>query len=113
VKAGLTAKQVVTNRLVETIRRSKKEITLMTCPPLLSGCSRRKLEPSDAGEFGQAAIGAATGKDGDDVNGFGDQGARDRDNSFLDELLKPAQSSERGARMDGADSPRDDPCPRP
>src|SRR5712672_671939 len=41
--AGLTAKQVVINTPVETTLRSKEEITLMTCPPLLSGCSRRKV----------------------------------------------------------------------
>src|SRR6201997_4804465 len=63
-------------------------------------------EACDAGELGQAAIGAATGKDGDDVDGLRNQGTRDGDDGFLDQLLEPAQCSERGARMDGADATR-------
>src|SRR5205807_4697654 len=35
-----------------------------------------------------------------------DQSARDGDDGFLDELLKPAQSTERSAGVDGADSTR-------
>src|ERR1700756_1861424 len=61
-------------------------------------------EACDAGELGQAAIGAATGKDGDDVDGLRNPGTRDGDDGFLDQLLEPAQCSERGARMDGADA---------
>ena len=52
------------------------------------------------------AIGAAPGKDGDDVDGFGDQRTRDGDDGFLNELLEPAQRSNRGARMNGADTAR-------
>ena len=44
-----------------------------------------------------AAIGTAPGKNGDDVDGFGDQGTRDGNDGFLDELLKPAQGAKRGA----------------
>src|ERR1700757_3089665 len=57
-------------------------------------------------ELGQAAIGAAPGKDGDDVDGLRNQSTRDGDDGFLDQLLEPAQCSERGARMDGADATR-------
>src|SRR6516165_7720183 len=63
-------------------------------------------EACDAGELGQAAIGAAPGKDGDDVDGLRNQGTRDGDDGFLDQLLEPPQCSERGARMDGADATR-------
>ena len=76
----------------------------MIGPLRLKAVVAGRSEPCDAGEFGQAAIGAATGKNGDDVDGLRDQGARDGDDGFLDELLEPAQRAERGARVDGADA---------
>ena len=48
------------------------------------------LEAVDACEFGEAPIGATAGKHGDEVDGLGDQRARNRDDGFLDELLEPA-----------------------
>lgn len=48
----------------------------------------------------------APGKDGDDIDGLRNQGTRDGDDGFLDQLLEPAQCSERGARMDGTDATR-------
>src|SRR6202007_2878282 len=77
----------------------------MFCP-LLEAVVTGRPEACDAGEFGQAAIGAATGKDGDDVDGFRNQGTRDGDDGFLDQLLEPAQCSERGDLMNGPDATR-------
>jgi hypothetical protein len=64
----------------------------------------RRSDPCDASELGKAAIGTATGKDGNDVDGFRDQRSRDGHDRFLDELLKAAQRTEGGAGMDGADT---------
>ncbi len=50
----------------------------------------RGIKAGDEGEFGKAPLRAASGKDGDDVYGLGDQGARDGDDGFLDELLEAA-----------------------
>ena len=47
---------------------------------------------------------AAAGEDRDEIDGLGDQGARDRDDGFLDELLEPAQRADAGAGVDGADA---------
>ena len=58
----------------------------------------------DVREFGEPAIGATAGQDGDDVDGLGDQGARNGDDGFLDELLEAAQRAERRAGMKGADA---------
>ena len=90
------------NDLARTKKIKTHDWSPIGCKAVVTGWS----EPCDAGEFGQAAIGAATGKDGDDVDGFRDQGTRDGDDGFLDELLEPAQCSERGAGMDGADAAR-------
>src|SRR6266700_7335260 len=70
------------------------------CKAVITGGS----EPRDAGERGQAAIGTATGKNGNNVDGLRDQGAGDRDDGFLDQLLESTQRSERRARVDGADT---------
>ena len=56
------------------------------------------------GELGQAAIGAAPGKDGDDIDGLRNQGTRDGDDGFLDELLQSAQRADRGAGVQRADA---------
>ena len=64
----------------------------------------RGIEPGDAGELGEPALGAAAGEHGDEIDGLGDQRARDGDDGFLDELLEPAQRAERGAGVDGADA---------
>ena len=58
------------------------------------------------GEFGQPARGTAPGKDGNKVDGFRDQSARDRDDSLLDELFKATQRADAGAGMNGADPAR-------
>jgi hypothetical protein len=41
-------------------------------------------------KFGKTAISATASKNGYDVHGLGDQGARHRDDRLLDELLEPA-----------------------
>ena len=46
----------------------------------------------------------AAGEHRDDVDGLGDQGARNGDDGFLDELLEPAQRADAGAGVDGADA---------
>jgi hypothetical protein len=63
-------------------------------------------QPFDAGEFGQPARGTAPGEDGNKVDGLGDQGARDGDDSLLDELFEAAQRADAGTGMDGADPAR-------
>jgi hypothetical protein len=63
-----------------------------------------RAEPFDAGEFGEPARGAAAGEDGDEVDGLGDQRARDGDDGFLDELFEAAQRADAGAGMDRADA---------
>ncbi len=63
-------------------------------------------QPFDAGEFGQPGARNRAGKDGNKVDGLGDQGARDRDDSLLDELFKAAQRADAGTRMDSADPAR-------
>ena len=70
------------------------------CKAVITG----RPEPRDAGELGQAAVGTATGKNGNNVDGLRDQGAGDRDDGFLDQLLESTQRSERGARVDGTDT---------
>ena len=70
------------------------------------GVITRRAEPFDAGEFGETARGAAPVKHRDEVDGFGDQGARDGDDGFLDELLKPPQRTDSAASMDGANAAR-------
>ena len=61
-------------------------------------------QPFDAGEFGEPARGTAPGKDGNKVDGLGDQRARDGDDSLLNELFKATERTDSGARMDGADT---------
>jgi hypothetical protein len=63
-----------------------------------------RAEPFDAGEFGEPARGAAAGEDGDEVDGLGDQRARDGDDGFLDELFEAAQRADGGAGVDRADA---------
>ena len=54
-------------------------------------------QPFDAGEFGQPARGTAPGKDGNKVDGLGDQRARDSDDALLNELFKTAERANAGA----------------
>ncbi|SED44705.1 hypothetical protein SAMN05519105_4016 [Rhodobacter sp. 24-YEA-8] len=61
-------------------------------------------ETFDAGEFDKPPCGTATGKDGDEVDGLRDHGARNGDNGFLDELFEAAQRADAGTGMDGADA---------
>src|SRR3546814_13335484 len=61
-------------------------------------------QPLDAGEFGEPARGTASGEDGNKVDGLRDQRARDRYDSFLNELFGTAQCADAGARVDGADA---------
>ena len=60
-------------------------------------------QPLNAGKLGKPARGTAPGKDGNKVDGLGDQGARDGDDSLLNELFKAAQRTDAGAGVDGAD----------
>src|SRR4051812_26797782 len=85
--------------------RSKKQYSWFVpycCEAVVTG----RREARDAGELSQATVGTPTGQDGDDVDGFRNQGTRDGDDSFLDELLEPAQRADCGACMDGADAAR-------
>src|SRR3546814_3213476 len=61
-------------------------------------------QPLDAGEFGEPARGTASGEDGNKVDGLRDQRARDRYDSFLNELFETAQCADAGAGVDGADA---------
>src|SRR5579885_3033644 len=61
-------------------------------------------ETVDAGELGETARGAAAAQHGDEIDGFGDQRARDRDDGFLDELLETAERADGGAGVDRADA---------
>ena len=63
-------------------------------------------QPIDAGEFDQPAGRAASGKNGDEVDCLGNQGARDGDDGFLDELFEASQRANTGTGMDGADPAR-------
>jgi hypothetical protein len=63
-------------------------------------------EPFDAGKLGEASIGSAAGQYGDELNGLGDERARDSDDGFLNQLLHPAERAQCRARMDGADATR-------
>src|SRR5699024_2801113 len=54
--------------------------------------------------FGQSARGTAPGKDGNDVDGLGDQRARDGDDSLLNELFKATERTDATAGMNGANS---------
>ena len=51
-------------------------------------------QPLDAGKLGEPARGTAPGKDGNKVDSLGDQGARDGNDSLLDELFKTAQRAD-------------------
>ena len=62
-----------------------------------------RTQPIDAGEFDQAAGRSTSGKNGDKVDGLGDQGPRDGDDGFLDELFEASQRANAGTGMDGAD----------
>ena len=59
---------------------------------------------TDAGEFNQPAGRAASSKNGDEVDCLGNQGARDGDDGFLDELFEAAQRADAGAGVNGADA---------
>ena len=61
---------------------------------------------TDAGEFNQPAGRAASSKNGDEVDCLGNQGARDGDDGFLDELFEASQRANAGTGMDGADPAR-------
>lgn len=61
-------------------------------------------EALNAGEFGEAARCAAAGEHGDEINRLRDQGARDGDDGFLNELLHAAERADGGAGVDGADA---------
>ena len=54
----------------------------------------------------EAALGASSGQHGDQVDGLGDQRARDGDHRFLDQLLEPSQRTDGGPGMDRADAAR-------
>jgi len=69
-------------------------------------------EPFDAGEFGKPSIGAAASEYGDELNGLGNQRARDGDDDLLDQLLQPAECAQCRTRMDGTDAPGVSGAPR-
>lgn len=48
------------------------------------GVIARGGQAGDTRQFGQATLGAPSGQNGDQVDGFCDQRARDGDNRFLD-----------------------------
>jgi hypothetical protein len=52
-------------------------------------------------EVGEPPCGAAAGEDRDEVDGLGDEGARHRDDGFLDKLIEAAQRADRGAGVSG------------
>ena len=59
---------------------------------------------TDPLRIGEATLGAAPGKNSDDVDRFGDQRARNSDDGLLDQLLKTAQRAERRACVDCPDA---------
>src|SRR3546814_9572815 len=63
-------------------------------------CSSDLVEPVDAGQFGKASPGAIAHQHGDEVDGLGDQGARDGDDSFLDQLLHPPERTDGASGVD-------------
>lgn len=69
-------------------------------------------QPFDAGKLGKPARGTAPGKDGNKVDSLGDQGARDGDDSLLDELFKATKRADAGAGVNGADPARMAGAPR-
>ena len=61
----------------------------------------------EAGHFGDgldAARRAAAADEDDQIDRFGDQPARHRDDAFLDQLLEPVERRPRGIGMDGGDA---------
>jgi hypothetical protein len=66
----------------------------------------RGVEPFDAGQLGEAAAVPVADEHGDQVDGLGQQRARDRDDGLLNELLHTAQRAERGSGVDRADAAR-------
>src|SRR5690606_36154656 len=69
-------------------------------------------QPFDAGKLGQPARGTAPGKDGNKVDGLGDQRARDGDDSLLYELFEATECANAGASVDGSDPARMARAPR-
>src|SRR5438874_6681161 len=61
-------------------------------------------EALDMCKFGKTAIATSARQHRDHVDGFGDQGARDGDNGFLNQLLQPTQGTDGRSRMQGADT---------
>ena len=62
-----------------------------------------RVEPVDAGQFGQTPPGAIAHQHGNEVDGLGDQGARDGDDRFLDQLLHPPKSADGASGVDRPD----------
>ena len=60
----------------------------------------------DSSELDQAACAAPAGQHRDQVDRFGNERARNRDDRFLDKLFEPPQRSDRGAGVDRADPAR-------
>ena len=77
---------------------------VMTDLPQREQRNRRSVQAPDTSEFGEAPIGAAACQYGNELDGLGDQGAWHRDNSFLDQLLYPAERTERRTGMNGSDA---------
>ncbi len=71
------------------------------CEAVVAG---RGVEPFDAGQLGQPASVRVADQHGDQVDRLGDQRARDRHDGLLDELLHPAERTERGAGVNRADA---------
>jgi len=58
------------------------------------------------GDLGETPLSATACENRDDVDGLGDQGTRNGEHGFLHKLLKPAQCTDRGVGVDGADPAR-------
>ena len=57
----------------------------------------------DTSKLSEPPIGAAACQHSDELDRLGDQRTRHRDDGFLDQLLHPAERTQRRARMNGAD----------
>ena len=63
------------------------------------------VEAVDAGEFGEAPARSVADEHGDQIDRIGEQGSRDSDDGFLDQLLHAAERAKCTSGMDRADPP--------
>ena len=62
------------------------------------------IEPGDTRDLRDSTLEAASGDEDDDVDGLGDEPARDRDHRLLDETLDPVERGDRTIGVDGGDA---------